>query len=83
MNKYRFLELLQDEINGKLSSNRFISILFALTAIGISIFLAINGVIISEYNILVGSLIAGAIGNKFVGSIKKGSMEQNINIEKQ
>lgn len=82
MNKLRFLELLQDEINGKLSSNRFISILYAITAIGISIFLCVNGVYISELNITIGLLLSASIGNKFVGSYKKGNIEQNINTEK-
>lgn len=78
----RLVELLQDEINGKLSSNRFISLLFAFTAMGLSIFLAFNGVYISELNVTIGLLLSASIGNKFVGSYKKGNTEQNITTEK-
>ena len=66
----RIFEFLQ-ESTGKFSSNRLISILLALTSIFIGIWLVVHGIISTEYNLLIGILISGAVGNKAVGNLKK------------
>lgn len=78
----RLIEVIQDE-NGKLSSTRIITLLFALGGIGIGItevFLLQKNIDVGELNILVGILVSAAVGNKFVGSFTKG---QNTNVDSQ
>lgn len=52
--------------NGKLSTNRLMSLLTAMTALFIAVWLALHGIINTEYNILVGILISAAFGGKVV-----------------
>lgn len=77
--KNRLIELIQDQY-GKLSSNRVISFLFALTACFIAIFLCIHGIVIGEYNVLCGLLISGAVGNKIAGDIKTVNLNKSVEI---
>lgn len=76
----KITEIIQDEY-GKFSSTRIISLLFAISGIGIGIteiFLLKAGIDVGELNILVGILVSAAVGNKFVGQFRKG---ENTNVE--
>lgn len=77
----RIIEFFQDE-NGKLSSNRLLTLMFGVTAIVISLYFTFSNTLNGDYNVLIGILTSSAIGNKIASSFTNKDKSINITTDK-